>query len=46
MKKLLLLLMIIPMIGFGQENEILTLQNEVDVINYKMNKHHKQFSII
>jgi hypothetical protein len=45
MKKLLLLLMIIPMIGLGQENEILTLQNEVDNINYRMNKHHKQYSI-
>ena len=45
MKKLLLILLCVPLIGFGQENEILTLQNEVDVINYKMNKHHKQFSI-
>ena len=31
------------MIGFGQENEIVKLQNEIDEIHYKMNKHHKQF---
>ena len=45
MKKLLLILLCVPLIGFGQENEILTLQNEVDNINYRMNKHHKQYSI-
>jgi len=31
------------MIGFGQTTDILRLQNEVNNINYRMDKHHKQF---
>jgi len=31
------------MIGFGQTDDVLKLQNEVNDINYKMEKHHKQF---
>jgi len=43
MKKLLLILLCLPMIGFGQTNDILKLQNEVNNINFRMDKHHKQF---
>ena len=43
MKKLLLILLCLPMIGFGQTTDILRLQNEVNNINYRMDKHHKQF---
>jgi hypothetical protein len=31
------------MIGFGQTDDVLKLQNEVNDINYRMDKHHKQF---
>ena len=30
------------MIGFGQNDDVIKLQNEVNDINYKMGKHHKQ----
>ena len=43
MKKLLLILLCLPMIGFGQDDDVLKLQNEVSDINYRMDKHHKQF---
>ena len=43
MKKLLLILFCLPMIGFGQTDDVLKLQNEVNDINYRMDKHHKQF---
>ena len=43
MKTLLLILLCLPMIGFGQSNDVLKLQNDVDNINYRMEKHHKQF---
>ena len=43
MKKLLLILLCLPMIGFGQTDNVLKLQNEVNDINYRMDKHHKQF---
>jgi uncharacterized membrane protein len=43
MKKLLLILLCLPMIGFGQTDDVLKLQNEVSDINYRMDKHHKQF---
>jgi len=43
MKKLLLILLCLPMIGFGQSDDVLKLQNEVSDINYRMDKHHKQF---
>ena len=43
MKKLLLILLCLPMIGFGQTDDVLKLQNEVNDINYRMDKHHKQF---
>jgi len=31
------------MIGFGQDVEVITLQNQVRDINYGMDKHHQQF---
>jgi hypothetical protein len=43
MKKLLLILLCLPFIGFGQSDDVLKLQNEVSEINYRMDKHHKQF---
>ena len=43
MKRLLLILLCLPMIGFGQDDEITTLQNQVEDINYRMDKHHKQY---
>ena len=43
MKKLLIILLCLPIIGFGQDNDILTLQNEVEDINYRIDKHHQQF---
>ena len=43
MKKLLLILLCLPMIGFGQTDDVLKLQNEVNDINYRMDKHHNQF---
>ena len=43
MKKLLLILLCVPIIVFGQDNDILTLQNEVEDINYRIDKHHQQF---
>ena len=43
MKKILLILLCLPLIGFGQTNDVLKLQNDIDNINYKMEKHHKQF---
>jgi hypothetical protein len=43
MKKLLLILLCLPMIGFGQTDNVLKLQNEVNDINYRLDKHHKQF---
>jgi len=43
MKKLLLILLCLPMIGFGQSDDVLKLQNEVSDINYRMDKHHKPF---
>ena len=43
MKKLLLILLCLPFIGFGQSDDVLKLQNEVSDINYRMDRHHKQF---
>ena len=43
MKKLLLILLCLPMIGFGQTDDILKLHNEVADINYRMDKHSKQY---
>ena len=43
MKKLLIVLLCLPFIGFGQSDDVLKLQNEVSEINYRMDKHHKQF---
>ena len=50
MKKLLLILLCLPFIGFGQtddvlklQDDVLKLQDKVSDINYKMAKHHKQF---
>ena len=43
MKKLLLVLLALPMLGFGQNDDILNLQSEVYNINYRMDQHHKQF---
>ena len=49
MKKLLLILLI-PMIGFGQNDadvklqaDVVKLRADVENINYRMSKHHKQF---
>ena len=43
MKKLLIVLLALPMLGFGQNDDILNLQSEVYNINYRMDQHHKQF---
>jgi hypothetical protein len=43
MKKLLLILLCLPIIGFGQDNDILILQNKVEDISYRMDKHHQQY---
>ena len=32
------------MIGFGQDDDVIKLQNQINDINYKMEKHHKQHS--
>ena len=37
------MLLCLPMIGFGQTDNVLKIQNEVNDINYRMDKHHKQF---
>jgi len=42
MKKLLLILLCLPMIGFGQIDDILKLQTDIDNINYRMEKHHNK----
>ena len=43
MKKLLLILLCLPMIGFGQSNDVLKLKADVDDINYRMEKHSTQY---
>ena len=43
MKKLLLILFCLPIIGFGQTDDVLKLHNEVADINYRMDKHSKQY---
>ena len=43
MKKLLLILLCLPMIGFGQTDDIKQLQTDIDNINYRLDKHHHQF---
>ena len=50
MKKLLLILIALPIIGFGQndnilklEDDVLRLQDDVNDINYRMDIHHKRF---
>jgi hypothetical protein len=44
MKKLLLILLCLPLLSLGQNDEIIKLQNEVNDINYKLNEHHKEFN--
>ena len=44
MKKLLLLLLCLPLIGFGQSDDVLKLQADVENINYRIDKHHNQNS--
>jgi hypothetical protein len=50
MKKILLILLCLPMIGFGQndnilklQDDVLRLQDDVNDINYRMDIHHKRF---
>jgi len=43
MKKLLLILLCVPLIGFGQTNDVVELQNEIENTNYRMKKFHKQY---
>ena len=43
MKKLLLILLCLPLIGFGQDDDVLKLQNDIDNINYRMEKHSTQY---
>ena len=43
MKKILLILFCLPMLGFGQDDDMINLQNEVNEINYRMDKHSKQY---
>ena len=43
MKKLILILFSIPLIGFGQENtELIQIQQEINIIKENLNSHHKQ----
>ena len=43
MKKGLLLLLYLPMIGFGQENtEFIQIQQEINIMKENLNSHHKQ----
>ena len=42
MKKILLILLCYPMIGFGQSDDVLKLQADVENINYRIDKHHNQ----
>ena len=43
MKKLLLILLCVPIIGFGQTDENITLQKKVEDISYSLDKHHQQY---
>ena len=43
MKKLLLILFCLPMIGFGQTDENITLQKKVEDISYSLDKHQQQY---
>ena len=41
MKKLLLILLFLPMIGFGQDNtEFIQIQQEINIIKENLNEHH------
>ena len=43
MKKLLLILLCLPMIGFGQDNtEFIQIQQEINIMKENMDAHHKQ----
>ena len=43
MKKILLILFCIPLIGFGQENtEFIQIQQEINIMKENLNSHHKQ----
>ena len=44
MKKLLLILLCVPLIGLGQESNVDSLKKEIDDINYRMDLHHKNYS--
>ena len=43
MKKLLLILLFLPVIGFGQTDDIKQLKTDIDNINYRLDKHHHQY---
>jgi len=43
MKKLLLILIALPMIGFGQDDEFTILQNKVEDMNQRMDRHHTEY---
>jgi hypothetical protein len=43
MKKLLLILLCLPLIGLGQNKEIIELRNEINLVKENLNSHHKQF---
>ena len=43
MKKLLLILLCFPLIGLGQNKEIIELRNEITVVKENLDRHHKQF---
>jgi hypothetical protein len=43
MKKLLLILLFLPMIVLGQDDNNTEIQNQVDNINYRLDQHSKQY---
>ena len=45
MRKLLLILLFLPLIGFGQNKEVLELRDEITIIKENLDRHHKQFKI-
>ena len=43
MRKILLILFIIPTLIFGQEKEIIELRNQLNTVKENLDTHHKQY---
>jgi len=43
MKKIFFILLIIPILSYGQEKEIIELRNEINTVKENLDLHHKQF---